>query len=159
VDIIKAREELSETYDLAENCDVMVGLADELYAKYKWEDCYAVTTKWVHFACSDPKFHASPRSPQPTQDPISCTGPPRGAAAAPRVYAPHPPPPVFAVHAGARSGRPGPRGGDDVVCRRPVVLFRETVGRGEAVLQVSRNDAIAPSGAGQGGTLTLVVVS
>jgi hypothetical protein len=25
----------------------MVGLADELYAKYKWEDCYAVTSKWV----------------------------------------------------------------------------------------------------------------
>lgn len=47
-EILAARQELSTTYALSENCDVMVGLADELYAKYKWEDCFAVTAKWVH---------------------------------------------------------------------------------------------------------------
>lgn len=34
-----------ENYALGENCDVLVGLADELYLRYKWEDCYAVTTR------------------------------------------------------------------------------------------------------------------
>jgi anaphase-promoting complex subunit 6 len=64
-DIIKAREELSETYGLAENCDVLVGLADELYAKYKWEDCYAVTTKWVHNTRSDPISTSHPAHVDP----------------------------------------------------------------------------------------------
>jgi anaphase-promoting complex subunit 6 len=44
-EIVQAREQLATIYGLAENCDVLVGLADELYAKYKWEDCYAVTSK------------------------------------------------------------------------------------------------------------------
>ncbi|ORX38717.1 hypothetical protein BD324DRAFT_622052 [Kockovaella imperatae] len=44
-DISRARTELVNTYALQDNCDVLVGLADELYAKYKWEDCYAVTSK------------------------------------------------------------------------------------------------------------------
>ena len=44
-EISRARSELVNTYDLGDNCDVLVGLADELYAKYKWEDCYAVTSK------------------------------------------------------------------------------------------------------------------
>ncbi|ORY35353.1 hypothetical protein BCR39DRAFT_508962 [Naematelia encephala] len=44
-EIKHAREELSSTYALSDNCDVLVGLADELYAKYRWEDCYNVTTK------------------------------------------------------------------------------------------------------------------
>ncbi|WVQ81923.1 hypothetical protein IAT38_004050 [Cryptococcus sp. DSM 104549] len=39
------RETLTQQYGLGDNCDVLVGLADELYAKYKWEECYAVTTK------------------------------------------------------------------------------------------------------------------
>lgn len=34
-------------YGLNDNCDVLVGLADELYARYKWEDCYVVTSKYV----------------------------------------------------------------------------------------------------------------
>jgi len=44
-EIARARAELTDTYALGENSDVLVGLADELYAKYKWEDCYAVTSK------------------------------------------------------------------------------------------------------------------
>ncbi|WVR07363.1 hypothetical protein IAU60_004404 [Kwoniella sp. DSM 27419] len=44
-EVAAAREALTTQYGLSENCDVLVGLADELYAKYKWEDCYAVTTK------------------------------------------------------------------------------------------------------------------
>ncbi|OCF40492.1 anaphase-promoting complex subunit 6 [Kwoniella heveanensis CBS 569] len=44
-EVAEAREALMKDYGLADNCDVLVGLADELYAKYKWEDCYAVTAK------------------------------------------------------------------------------------------------------------------
>lgn len=44
-EIARARAELTDTYALGENSDVLVGLADELYTKYKWEDCYAVTSK------------------------------------------------------------------------------------------------------------------
>ncbi|WVF72592.1 hypothetical protein IAT40_007410 [Kwoniella sp. CBS 6097] len=44
-EVAEARETLANQYGLADNCDVLVGLADELYAKYKWEDCYAVTSK------------------------------------------------------------------------------------------------------------------
>ncbi|CAD6587947.1 MAG: anaphase promoting complex subunit cdc16 [Tremellales sp. Tagirdzhanova-0007] len=44
-DIARARAELSETYALSDNSDVLVGLADELFAKYKWEDCYGVTSR------------------------------------------------------------------------------------------------------------------
>ena len=47
-EIAKARQELSSVYGLGENCDVLVGLADELYARYKWEDCYEVTSKCVN---------------------------------------------------------------------------------------------------------------
>ncbi|KAK4687933.1 hypothetical protein P7C73_g2183, partial [Tremellales sp. Uapishka_1] len=43
-EIQKARHELTTTYGLGDNCDVMVGLADELYSKYKWEDCYTITS-------------------------------------------------------------------------------------------------------------------
>ncbi|WWC93598.1 hypothetical protein V866_000433 [Kwoniella sp. B9012] len=44
-EVERVREELTKQYGLGDNCDVLVGLADELYSKYKWEDCYAVTTK------------------------------------------------------------------------------------------------------------------
>lgn len=44
-EIAQARKELVSRYALSENSDVLVGLADELYARYKWEDCYTVTTK------------------------------------------------------------------------------------------------------------------
>nr|XP_019011300.1 anaphase-promoting complex subunit 6 [Kwoniella pini CBS 10737]OCF50081.1 anaphase-promoting complex subunit 6 [Kwoniella pini CBS 10737] len=44
-EVAQAREALTNQYGLGDNCDVLVGLADELYSKYKWEDCYAVTTK------------------------------------------------------------------------------------------------------------------
>ncbi|RXK38138.1 anaphase-promoting complex subunit 6 [Tremella mesenterica] len=44
-EIAKARTALSTTYALGNNCDVLVGLADELYARYNWEDCFVVTTK------------------------------------------------------------------------------------------------------------------
>ncbi|OWZ40936.1 anaphase-promoting complex subunit 6 [Cryptococcus neoformans c8] len=44
-EVAAAREALTTQFALGENCDVLVGLADELYAKYKWEECYAVTTK------------------------------------------------------------------------------------------------------------------
>ena len=44
-EIAKARSELIERYALQDNCDVLVGLADELYARYQWEDCYIVTSK------------------------------------------------------------------------------------------------------------------
>ena len=45
LDIIQARESLVNDYGLSDNCDVLVGEADELYARYKWEECYAVTSK------------------------------------------------------------------------------------------------------------------
>ncbi|WRT68218.1 uncharacterized protein IL334_005194 [Kwoniella shivajii] len=44
-EVTEAREALTTHYGLGDNCDVLVGLADELYAKYKWEDCYNVTSK------------------------------------------------------------------------------------------------------------------
>ncbi|WWC63108.1 uncharacterized protein I303_105708 [Kwoniella dejecticola CBS 10117] len=44
-EVAEARESLTSQYGLGDNCDVLVGLADELYSKYKWEDCYAVTNK------------------------------------------------------------------------------------------------------------------
>lgn len=43
--IQQARDELISRYDLGDNCDVLVARADELYAAYKWEECYAVTSK------------------------------------------------------------------------------------------------------------------
>jgi anaphase-promoting complex subunit 6 len=49
-EITQARKELVGRYGLGENCDVLAGLADELYARYKWEDCYTVTSRYVfHF--------------------------------------------------------------------------------------------------------------
>lgn len=44
-DITLARKELVSRYGLSNNPDVLVALADELYARYKWEDCYTVTSK------------------------------------------------------------------------------------------------------------------
>lgn len=44
-DIARARTELSEKYGLSDNCDVLLGLAEELYTAYKWEACYAITSK------------------------------------------------------------------------------------------------------------------
>ncbi|ODN92723.1 anaphase-promoting complex subunit 6 [Cryptococcus wingfieldii CBS 7118] len=44
-EVAAARESLTKQYALGDNCDVLVGLADELYSKYKWEECYAVTAK------------------------------------------------------------------------------------------------------------------
>lgn len=44
-EIAQARKELVNKYGLGDNCDVLVGLADELYARYKWEDCYTVTSR------------------------------------------------------------------------------------------------------------------
>jgi len=44
-EITQARKELVGRYGLGENCDVLAGLADELYARYKWEDCYTVTSR------------------------------------------------------------------------------------------------------------------
>ncbi|WVQ74870.1 hypothetical protein IAR50_004477 [Cryptococcus sp. DSM 104548] len=44
-EVATARERLTRQYALGDNCDVLVGLADELYSKYKWEECYAVTSK------------------------------------------------------------------------------------------------------------------
>jgi anaphase-promoting complex subunit 6 len=46
-EIARARVELIDTYGLEDNPDVLVGLADELYAKYKWEDCYNITSRYV----------------------------------------------------------------------------------------------------------------
>ncbi|BEI87724.1 uncharacterized protein CcaverHIS019_0104420 [Cutaneotrichosporon cavernicola] len=44
-EISAAGRELATTYGLAENSDVLVGIADELFANYKWEECYVVTSK------------------------------------------------------------------------------------------------------------------
>ncbi|KAK8854947.1 hypothetical protein IAR55_003686 [Kwoniella newhampshirensis] len=44
-EVTEAREALTQRYGLGENCDVLVGLADELYGKYKWEECFVVTSK------------------------------------------------------------------------------------------------------------------
>lgn len=46
-EIVQARERLVSEYGLSDNCDILVGEADELYARYKWEECYAVTSKSV----------------------------------------------------------------------------------------------------------------
>jgi anaphase-promoting complex subunit 6 len=46
-DIARARSELSEKHGLSDNCDVLLGLAEELYTAYKWEACYAITSKWA----------------------------------------------------------------------------------------------------------------
>lgn len=44
-EIARAREDLSDRYGLSDNCDVLLGLAEEYYAAYKWEACYAITSK------------------------------------------------------------------------------------------------------------------
>lgn len=46
-EIAAVRRELAASYGLGDNCDVMVGEAEELFARYKWEECYVVTSKWV----------------------------------------------------------------------------------------------------------------
>lgn len=72
-EIAAVRKQLSETYRLDDNCDVLVGLAEELFARYKWEDCYVVTSKILarmpghpgalplHLACMHhiPRLHSS----------------------------------------------------------------------------------------------------
>lgn len=72
-EISAVRQVLSEKYGLSGNCDVLVGLAEELFAGYKWEDCYAVTSKilqrvpghrgalQLHLACMHhiPRLHSS----------------------------------------------------------------------------------------------------
>lgn len=72
-EIAAARKQLVETYQLDDNCDVLVGLAEELFARYKWEDCYVVTSKILarmpghpgalplHLACMHhiPRLHSS----------------------------------------------------------------------------------------------------
>lgn len=41
-----ARRQLVETYEeMADNCDVLVARADELFTRAKWEDCYVLTSK------------------------------------------------------------------------------------------------------------------
>ncbi|WOO82452.1 Anaphase-promoting complex subunit cut9 [Vanrija pseudolonga] len=44
-EIAAVRRELAASYGLGDNCDVMVGEAEELFARYKWEECYVVTSK------------------------------------------------------------------------------------------------------------------
>lgn len=44
-EIAAVRRELIDNYGLGDNPDVLVGLAEELFARYKWEDCYSVTSK------------------------------------------------------------------------------------------------------------------
>lgn len=34
-------------YGLANNADVLCGLADTLHAQYKWGECYAITSRFV----------------------------------------------------------------------------------------------------------------
>ena len=46
-EIEQARNELSTSYELSENCDILLGLAEEQYASYKWQDCYKTTEKYV----------------------------------------------------------------------------------------------------------------
>lgn len=45
VEIAAARRELTNKYALGNNSDVLVSLAEELYAAFKWEECYVVTSK------------------------------------------------------------------------------------------------------------------
>lgn len=44
-EISAAGRELATKYGLVDNSDVLVGIAEELFAAYKWEDCCAVTSK------------------------------------------------------------------------------------------------------------------
>ena len=66
-EIAQARKELVSRYALGDNCDVLVGLADELYARYKWEDCYTVTSRYCTFTSA----LCSRRQSFPTDDPGS----------------------------------------------------------------------------------------
>lgn len=44
-EITTARRELVSAYGLGDNADVLVSAAEELFARYKWEDCYAITSR------------------------------------------------------------------------------------------------------------------
>ena len=44
-EITVTRRRLEAEYALADNADVLFGLADTLYAQYKWNECYAVTSR------------------------------------------------------------------------------------------------------------------
>lgn len=44
-EIAAARRQLAESYDLSNNCDLLVAEAEELFARYKWEDCYVLTSE------------------------------------------------------------------------------------------------------------------
>lgn len=46
-EITVARRRLEAGYALSDNADVLFALADTLYAQYKWNECYAVTSRLV----------------------------------------------------------------------------------------------------------------
>ncbi|CED84346.1 Anaphase-promoting complex (APC), Cdc16 subunit [Phaffia rhodozyma] len=54
-EITQARRRLLTEYGLSGNADVMCGLADTLYAQFKWNECYAVTSKILALV----PFHSS----------------------------------------------------------------------------------------------------
>lgn len=71
------------------------------------------------------------------QNSATDTPAPGGVAASPGVHAPDPALAILAVHAGARAGRAGSQQRHHVVRCRSMVPCRATLGRSEALVQVS----------------------
>ena len=42
-----ARRKLADEYGLSDNPDVLFSFADALYSQFRWEDCFAVTSRSV----------------------------------------------------------------------------------------------------------------
>ena len=40
-----ARRRLVQEYGLIDNCDVLHGFAEALYAQFRWADCFAITSR------------------------------------------------------------------------------------------------------------------
>lgn len=143
-----------------DNCDVLVALADELFAGYKWEECHAVTTRYVSYfvlamhllhirrivnsglgsdhrvlepssLCSTGGQDADPTDHQNTGP----TAQPSTRTYPPHcMHAPHQPTALVSVSTRARAGGAGPDERGDVVCGGNVVLFRQAMGRSSAIL-------------------------
>lgn len=42
-----ARQRLVEDYGMSENPDVLFAFAESMYAQYRWEDAFAITSRFV----------------------------------------------------------------------------------------------------------------
>jgi len=142
-DMAIARQRLSGEYGLGNDPDVLCSRADELHSAMRYAECFKITTQCVFsrslcLAASG----TAPLGPSLTPLSLSAQHPvppplaPPHLASAPLVHAPPAQPALQAVPRRARHGRQRAGRRDQLVRRRPVVLFRQTVGGIAQVLRV-----------------------